>query len=75
MATYKISYESDIYPAEANTSIHVRDDLVRQYATIVNSAVAKVLAYADVLLILAEDGKLDPESFMAKGLDIKVEQG
>ena len=73
MATYKLSYENDVYPAEASTSIHVRDDLVRQYATVVNASVARVLAIADVLLIQAEDGDLTPDAFMARGLDIKVE--
>ena len=55
MATYTLKYANDVYPCKAGYKIDVPDNLIREYATAVNSGIAKVLAEAGLLLTEAEE--------------------
>jgi hypothetical protein len=75
MATYKISYENDVYPAKSGHKQHVPDNLIREFTTILNASIAKSIALANILLSNAEDGTLEPAEMLQKGLQIDVVQG
>lgn len=72
MATYSIKYENSGASSSGSMEIEVADNLIREYTTIVNAGIGKVLAEAGVLLIQAEDGTLNPEQMLAKGLELEV---
>lgn len=73
MATYSIKYENSGATSSGSMEIEVADNLIREYTTIVNAGIGKVLAEAGVLLIQAEDGVLTPQAMLTKGLAVEVE--
>ena len=73
MATYSIKYENSGAASNGSMEIEVGDNLIREYTTIVNAGIAKVMAEACVLLIQAEDGELTPKAMLTKGLAVEVE--
>jgi hypothetical protein len=73
MATYSIKYENSGATSSGSMEIEVADNLIREYTTIVNAGIGKVLAEAGVLLIQAEDGNLTPQAMLTKGLAVEVE--
>ena len=73
MATYSIKYENSGATSSGAMEIEVADNLIREYTTIVNAGIGKVLAEAGVLLIQAEDGELTPQAMLTKGLAVEVE--
>jgi hypothetical protein len=72
MALYKLEWENTGFESRGEMVIEVKDELIREYTSVVNAGIAMVLAKAAVLLIEAENGETSPEAFMTKGLSLKV---
>ncbi len=72
MAKYKLNYSNDGYDSEGSYEIDVQANLIREFSTIVNAGIGQVLAHASLLLIQAEDGRLNPDNFAAMGLDVEL---
>lgn len=72
MSVFKIESSNNTYESASEMTIAVPDELIREFTTIVNAGVAKVLAKAGILLIQAENGTLNPAALMSEGLKMSV---